>query len=135
MKDEKKWSKTYKAVDQVVSWLETNRYFHTLFSNTEQIFFFFYNIIIRYISIFKEIDPIVQNHSETLERGQQRVKIQNIFRESMARDSSRNLYLWYSLFQKSVPIIVDPPLTTAVHIIMPKYQLGRVQKSQKWSVV
>ena len=84
--------------------------------------------------IFKEIDPIVQNHSETLERGHQRVKIQNIFWESMARDPSRNLYLWYSLFQKSVPMIVDPPLTTAVHI-MPKYKLGRVQKSQKWSVV
>lgn len=72
--------------------------------------------------MFQEIGRIVQNDSATLERGHQRVKIQNIFcRESMAPDPSRNLR------HRRSPL---------VHM-MPRYQLGRVKnpKSGVWCKV
>lgn len=71
--------------------------------------------------MFQEIGRIVQNDSATLERGHQRVKIQNIFWESMAPDPSRNLR------HRRSPL---------VHM-MPRYQLGRGKnpKSGVWCKV
>lgn len=71
--------------------------------------------------MFQVIGRSVQNDSATLERGHQRVKIQNIFWESMAPDPSRNLR------HRRSPL---------VHM-MPRYQLGRVKnpKSGVWCKV